>query len=179
MKLSKCKDTIYTSIILDNRSTTITDIDSIFKESNKYFANLLRSMFIDLTFDFSKKPNQIMYSHAFIYNMCEYIKNNNNNNSLYFYSNSLTKDPFRLKLLKKVKTIFGFNIYENVLDFTEFVNLLESDDDKITSDVEVFLSKNHKRKSFKHIKKYLERTGLKEMHSNYFEEIANKMMILS
>lgn len=178
MILEKIQDTVYSSVILENRSFIITDIDTIFRETNKFFANILRNMYIDVTFDFSKKMNKVIYTHAFIHTICEFIKNNKNNMKQCFYSNNLTKDPFRLKLLKKIKSIFGFRIYENVLDFTDMVEKLEKDDVKIVSEIETFLAKDHKKKTFKHIKKYLENTGLKEMRSNYFEDVANKMMIL-
>jgi hypothetical protein len=179
MKIGRISEQNYISLIFYNKNIILTDIDSLFKETNKYFANILKSLYIDVTFDFSNKTNKLIYTHAFIHIICEYIKNSSSDFKHYFYSNNLTKDPFRLKLLKKLKSIFGFKIYEHVTDFTEIGDEIDKNNCKVVSELEVFFSKDHKVKSFKHIKKYLENTGLKELQVNYFEDIANKMRILS
>lgn len=179
MNIGRICEENYISIIFYDKNIILTDIDNLFKETNRYFSNILKSMYIDVTFDFSNKTNQIIYTHAFIHTVCEFIRNNSINMKHYFYSNNLTKDPFRLKLLKKLKSIFGFKIYAHVIDFTDLGNKIEDNNCELISELEVFFSKDHKFKSFKHIVKYMEKTGLKELNDNYFQDVANKMRIMS
>jgi hypothetical protein len=99
------------------------------------------------------------------------------NYKLYFYSNNLTKDKFRNVLLKKLKTIFGFRVLEDVMDFSEVVEKFEDNDCELIPRLEVFFQNNSRPKTFKHIKKFLEKEGLKNM-GDYFKEVSNKILIL-
>lgn len=168
----------YKSIIFHDRYVVFTDIDSLFRETNIYFAKLLKDLFMDVSFDFTNKNNKTIYTHAFLNIVCEHIKNEKLNYKLFFYSNNLTKDPFRNSLLKKIKTIFGFKILEGVMDFSEVIEKIQSEDAELIPKLEIFFNKVEKPKTFKHIKKYMEKTGLKAMNDVYFKDLSNKMMIL-
>lgn len=167
----------YTKIIFHDERIIFTDIDTVFRETNIFFAKILRAMFIDVTFDFSKSYNKTIYSHAFLKIVCEHIISQESNYRLCFYSNSLTKDKFRNSLLRKLKSIFGFKILEDVMDFSEVIEKIETNDAQLTPRLEIFFQKDTKPKSFKHIKKYLEKTGLKDM-GTHFSDVANKMSLM-
>jgi hypothetical protein len=171
------KEENYTKIIFHDDRIVFADIDTLFRETNIYFTKILKGMFIDVTFDFSVKYNRTIYKHAFLKTVCEHISSQELNYKLYFYSNNLTKDKFRNALLKKLKTIFGFRVLEDVMDFSEVVEKFEDNDCELIPRLEVFFQNNSRPKTFKHIKKFLEKEGLKNM-GDYFKEVSNKILIL-
>jgi hypothetical protein len=167
----------YTKVIFHDDRVIFTDIDTLFRETNIFFAKILKGMYIDVTFDFSQKYNRTIYKHAFLKTICEHIESQKLNYKLYFYSNNLTKDKFRNSLLKKLKTIFGFKILEDVIDFSEIVEKIETNDAEFVTNLELFLIKDTKPKTYKHIKKYLDKEGLKDM-GNHFMDVSNKILII-
>lgn len=171
----------YKSLRIHEMSVVFTDIDSIFKESNIQFSSLLHEMDLNVDFDFGKKYNKQLYTHTFLKVLCDYLKDQHINHMGYnvtFYSNTLTKDKFRNALLKKIKSTFKFNVFESIDDYTKIVEKLVSRDGELTPKLEIFFQKDNKPKSFQFIKKYMEKTGLKYMQDEYFQDIANKMTIL-
>jgi len=166
-------ETNYKSIIFHDKGVIFTDIDSIFRETNKEFSNILQCLNMNVSFDFSDKYHKTLYIHTFLKVILSHIEITQN--KLCFYSNKVSKDPFRNSLIKKIKTIFGFKIFEDVHEFSEIVNRLQG---CYMAELEVFFDKETKPKTFQHIKKYLEKTGLKMMNDVVFKDIANKMLIL-
>ena len=167
----------YTKIIFHDDRIIFADIDTLFRETNIHFAKILRGMFIDVTFDFSVKYNRSIYKHAFLKTVCEHISSQEFNYRLCFYSNSLTKDKFRNTLLKKLKTIFGFKVLEDVMDFSEIIEKIENKDCELIPRLQLFFQKDTKPKTFKHIVKYLDKEGLKDM-GDYFKEVSSKLLIM-
>lgn len=168
----------HTSIIFTDTGIIFMDIDVLFRETNIYFAKILKGCFLDVSFDFTNKYNKTIYTHAFLQVICDNIKNQELPYQLCFYSNSLTKDPFRNKLLGKLKRIFGFKVLEDVMDFDEVVAKLKNGDSEFIPRLELFFAKESKPKTFKHIKKYLEKEGLKDM-GEFFKEVSSKLLIMS
>lgn len=171
------KEENYTKIIFHDDRIVFTDIDTLFRETNIFFAKILKEMFINVTFDFSVKYNRTIYKHAFLKIICDYVQSQELNYKLYFYSNNLTKDKFRNTLLRKLKTIFGFKILEDVMDFSEIVKKFEYNDCELIPRLEVFFQNNSRPKTFKHIKRYLENEGLKNM-GDYYKEVSNKLLVM-
>lgn len=166
-------ETNYKSIIFRDKGVIFTDIDSIFRETNIEFSRILQALNMSVSFDFSNKYNKTLYTHTFLKVILSHIEVSQNR--LCFYSNKVSKDPFRNSLIKKLKSIFGFKIFEDVYEFSEIVSKLEG---CYMAELEIFFDKETKPKTFKHIKKYLEKTGLKMMNDVVFKDIANKMLIL-
>lgn len=167
----------YTKIIFHDDRIIFVDIDTLFRKTNIYFAKILKGLFMDVTFDFSVKYNRTIYKHAFLNMICEDISSQELNYRLYFYSNNLTKDKFRNSLIKKMKTIFGFKVLEDVMDFSEVIEKFESNDCEFVPKLRIFLQKDTKPKTFKHIKRYLEKEGLKDM-GNFFKDVSSKLLIM-
>lgn len=155
----------------------IYDIDQLFIKTNKLVAKYLISCGLPLTFDFSKKDNQKIFEHYFLVNLCDFIMENPHNCKMIFYSNTLTKDPFRNKVITKIKKIFGFKIYEGIWTHSEFLNLLKGRYSEVDDKFELFVQEESKPKTFKHIKKFLEKEGFKALNDTYFKDVANKMLV--
>ncbi len=165
------------NIIFHDFRIVFTDIDTLFRETNIFFSKILKGMFIDVTFDFSVKYNRTIYKHAFLKIICNHVQSQELNYKLYFYSNNLTKDKFRNTLLKKFKTIFGFKVLDDVMDFSEIIDKIEDNDCELIPRLEVFFQNNSRPKTFKHIKRYLENEGLKDM-GDYYKEVSNKLLVM-
>jgi len=96
---------------------------------------------------------------------------------LVFYNNTITKDVFRNKLIQKLRRIFGFKIWDGVWESYVFQSMVRTNDIKIIDQFELFVQKETKPKTFKHIKKYLEKEGLKAMSDTYFRDVVSKMTV--
>jgi hypothetical protein len=155
----------------------IYDIDEIFIKTNKSLAQYLINKGLPLTFDFSNKDNQKLFIHYFLCNLCEFVKSNPHNRKMIFYSNVFTKDPFRLKVISKVKQIFGFKIWEGIWTHKEFLKLLDFGKAASIDTFELFIQEESKPKSFKHIKKYLDKEGFTFLGETFFTDLVNKMII--
>ena len=160
---------------IDHR--TVIDIDLLFKQTNRSFVELLKDMGLEVNFNFSTRDNKKLYLHEFIKNVCEFVKKNRQNNC-YFYSNVLTKDPFRNLVIKKMITIFGFSIWEEVGEFEDFVHKVEESDCSILPGLEVMFSSDKKPKSLRRVRKSLDKMGLVYLNEVYFENITNKQTVV-
>jgi hypothetical protein len=170
-------DDLVVSLIFEHRNQEIIDIDEIFKQTNRNFAKLLDTLGIKVDFNFKKRDNVRLYTNEFIETFVEFIKNRNRSEKLSIYSNILTKDDFRNRLVKKLKTMFGFNILETYDDMTVLYNRLEENECETVTLVENFLNKERKCKSFKHVKKYFEKHGYKFLNDTYFKDFTNKLCL--
>ena len=168
----------YESIIFEDEEVMFTDIDVLFAIANRNFARLLIDMGLDVTFDFISTYNKKLYTHSFLQTTCDYINELYSSYKVAFYSNNLTKDPFKLRLIKKLRRIFGFKILEDVLSFPTVIFKLESNSCEWTPRVDVFLMSDTKPKTFKHIKNYLHKTGLTYLQDVYFQQVANKLSLI-
>lgn len=155
----------------------IYDIDQLFIKTNKMVSKYLINCGLPLTFDFSKKDNQKIFEHYFLTILCDFIMENPHDCKMIFYSNTFTKDPFRNKIITKIKKIFGFKIYEGIWTHFDFLKVLKTRQVDIIDKFELFIQEESKPKSFKHITKYLDKEGFKALSSTYFKDIANKMTI--
>lgn len=168
---------IVVSLIFERTNQEIVDIDEIFKETNRNFAKLLISLGLEVDFNFKNKDNTRLYTNEFIQTFVEFIKNRERKEKICIYSNFLTKDDFRNRLVKKLKTIFGFNILESCMDMTSLYENMQQGDCATITMVENFLNSPKKCKSYKHIKKYFEKHGYKFLNDTYFKDFTNKLCL--
>jgi hypothetical protein len=63
------------------------------------------------------------------------------------------------------------------MDFSEVIQKIENNDCELIPRLKLFLLKDTKPKTFKHIKRYLENEGLKDM-GEHFKEVSSKLSIL-
>lgn len=168
-----------TSIQFEEYNIELYEIDEIFRSTNKEFAQYLKSIGIVVTFDFSKKDNKKLYTHYFIKALCEFIKNRQTNLKICFFNNQLTKDPFRNKLIQKVKSIFKFPIWDDLKTIDQLVENIENEVCNDIAGLEIMFEQiiSRKPRNFKDIRKYLDKEGLTQLNNTYFQEILNKMII--
>jgi len=76
-----------------------------------------------------------------------------------------------------MKKIFGFKFYEGIWTHSEFLKVIKGNTTTVDA-FELFVQEESKPKTFKHIKKYLEKEGYKALTDTYFKDIANKMLIV-
>lgn len=168
----------YGVITFPTQGIILIDIDNVFKMANIYFGHLLCDIGLPNNYDFSQKVNKQLYTHAFLSKICHHIRKSPPEYKLKFFSNTHTKDVFRNKLINKIKTVFGFKILNTNFPITEIIEALGRQDAYIISMLEIFFAEETKPKSFKNIKKYLQKNGLKELDDFYFQELGNKLMIM-
>jgi hypothetical protein len=130
-----------------------------------------------LPFDLIKnKDHQKIYFHFLLKEICEYIKTNND--QFIFYHNKWDEQPYHTKMIQKISKIFGIKIYQDWRTVTDFALKLSSFDVEYIEKFEIFLNQEFKPKSFRQIKKFLEKEGFTDLVDNYFSDITNKMAIM-
>ncbi len=164
-------------ILFQDHNVYMTDIDRLISDTNRIFSKTLEDLGLPVTFDFSNRDNKKIYTHVFVGCFCEGLKKREPNTKLCFYSNTITKDVFRNQLIKKLKSIFGFKIFEYNKPIEDIAILLKNRDATLVPQIEVFLNQETKPKPFKKIKQYLEKSGLRFLNQEYFEDLENKILI--
>lgn len=153
------------------------DLGVLFKRTNVLFFNYITELGLDL--DLSKKDQQKIYFHYFVKNLCDEILQDTtyNNSKIVFYINLWDICDIHKKMIKKIISIFGFKIFQHHYSLEEFIGRLETKECEVVDQFEIFLNKESKPKSFRHIKKYLDKEGLTYLSDTYFQDIANKMSV--
>ena len=155
----------------------IQDLDLFFQQTNKMYYGYITNM--GLVINLKKRDHQKIYFHYFLVNLCEFLKNNPHNCKIIYYSNNWTRifqDKFQKTILNKIQKIFGIKIWEDdkpIEDFLLSIKFVDSDIDQF----ETFIRSETRPKTFKHIKKYLEREGFKALSDTYFKDIANRAIV--
>lgn len=167
-------DRIY-SLQFPDLKKELVDIDCLFKATNNDFYIILQNLGLEIDFDFKKTHNKRLYAHSFIKTITNFLKNKTDGFRPYFYSNLLTKDTFRNNLIKKVKRIFGFSIWEDIYNFDVISDNLHNCD--INCKIEGLFSAEKRPKKFQQIRKNLIKEGLTELNDSYFQDLRSKMQI--
>ena len=176
MNIEIIGEEIISSIKFPDIQKELVDIDTIFRKTNKSFPRLLESMGLIASFDFTKRNNKKLYTHEFIKTFVEFLKEKHT--TLYFFSNTLTKDAFRNTLIRKLKRIFGVLVWEDCQSISELAHRLQKRDCDVFSSMEIFLNTPHVV-NFRKIKRNLDKEGLTYLHDVYFENLSNKMHIIN
>lgn len=150
------------------------DLETVFKKTNVDFYKYITEIGMDL--DLSKKDQQKIYLHHFIVNICRVIQVNND--TTIFHINKFNMCDIHVKMIKKIKQIFGFKIWESPYSLPEFLVRLKNRHGDVVDQFEMFLLKESKPKTFKHIKKYLGKEGFTFLSDVYFQDLSNKMSVL-
>jgi hypothetical protein len=170
-------ESIVVSIVFEDSNKELLDIDEIFKKTNKEFPEMLKSLNLEISFDFSNRDIKKLYTTKFLLTFIEYIKTRQRTEKLYLFSNQLTKDTFRNRLIHKLKTIFGFTVFEQLCELNDIFQKISESDCETSEKVELFLNTERKLKSLKQIKKYLDKNGLTYLNDVYFNELSNKLCL--
>lgn len=166
------------SIQFPDYKKELIDIDCIFFETNKSYASLLDSLGIENDRNITSHYNKRIYTHEFMKNVIEFIKNRDSELKPYFYSNTLTKDTFRNSVIKKLRSTFGFLVWEDIYDLKRFSEKILEKDCNTVSGIEIMFNTNRRDRSFKQIKKHLEKMGLTNLKDVYLQNITNKLYLL-
>lgn len=130
-----------------------------------------------LNIDLKSKDQQKIYLHFLLKEVCEFLKHQEH--KVIFYHNDWGDEcGFQMKIIKKIYKIFGIKIVTHWLSFEDFCAALDSMEAKITTSFEYILNIETKPKTFRSIKKFLEKEGYTDLVENYFSDITNKMIIL-
>ena len=163
---------------LPEHNVQVINFDWVFGKVNSAFMETHLNLGLDITFDFKIKENRSLYTHSFIMTICDMITNHTKSSRVIFYSDSLTREEFREKLIKKVITVFGFDVLYGNGSLLEIMEFIQTNNCEIISKLESIIHKEKRAKSFKHIKKYLIKNGLTNLQDSFFQDISNKMLIM-
>lgn len=154
----------------------LEDLGPYFKSTNKEFYEYCNSFGLEI--DLSKKDQKKIYTHFFIKKLCERIQYYSF--KIIFYVDDFSLCQLHRQIIKKIKRIFGFKIWIGYIPCREFATKLSSKhrDVEVYDKFQLFLNEENKPKSFRHIKKYLEKEGMTNLSDSYFRDITNKMIIL-
>ena len=165
------------AIIFEYESCVILDIDVVFRKTNKNFITILNDLFLPSDFNFKDKTNKKIYKHCFIETLMEELINYSSWNRVILFSNNLSKDDFRKSLVKKLKSIFGFQIIDLPIEFSQLIEKYTTNDSYIKPIIDVSLSTSSTMKSMKKIKKFFENNGLIALNEKYLDNPTHKIKL--
>lgn len=154
----------------------LVDLDFFFKDANKFFGRYYLNLGVTPTYDFTKQFDKKLYTNEFIRVVCDWIKTRTCQYSLYFYWDSSRSDTFRDSLVKKLKSTFGFRVWEESGTLDTFIYKIEERDCSTLTGLEVFFSQEKSFK-FKNLKKHLEKSGMTYLKDHYFQDLQNKTIL--
>lgn len=150
------------------------DLGQVFRKTNVDFYEYITSIGLEL--DLCKKDQQNIYLHHFIIYLCNLLKCHNE--KIVFHINTFEICDIHIKMIKKIKRIFGVRIWESPHSMETFIDKLQNNEVEVKEPFELWLQSDIKPKSFRHIKKYLDKEGFTALSETHFKDIANKMAIL-
>ena len=150
------------------------DLEHIFKLTNLSYYNHCESLGLEI--DLSNKNQKNIYTHFFITHLCDRIKVMNK--KVVFYINEFSICCIHKQIIKKIIRIFGFKIWSGHYTMSDFLHKLIRNESELVDRFEMYLNINSSPKSFRQIKKFLEKEGFTNLSDSYFQDIANKMAIL-
>lgn len=155
------------------------DLGILFKRTNVQFYKYLTEE-LGLELDLSKKDQQKIYFHFFIKQICSEIMYHTTykDYKVVFYLNIWDICDIHKKMIKKIISLFGIKIFESHYNLEEFIGRLETKECDILDKFELFLQKETKPKTFKHIKKFLDKEGFVGLSGDYFQDVSHKMAVI-
>ena len=170
--------------IFEKHNIYVYDLNIILSETSKEVGDYIIKTDHDFVFDFSKRDSKRLYTHFFLKTICKFLLKCSDKHKVIFYYNKiqheqLPEEEFVLKLIEKIKKIFGIKIWVGVRNHLEFIDELKNNKLGIIDEFELFVLKNNKPKTMKHVKRFLQQEGLKELSDKFFENLTNKMIILT
>lgn len=156
------------------KGVTFEDLETIFKSTNVTFYKYITTMGLEL--NLANKDQQKIYLHHFIIDLCNCVRNHKN--IVIFHINTFNVCKIHSDIIKKVKKMFGFHVWESPYPLSIFIDKLKNRDVEVVDWFELFLERRTKPKSFKQIKKYLDKEGFTNLSDIYFQDVWNKMTIL-
>lgn len=175
MNLEIIEEAITTTIRFPDLGKDLIDIDVIFRRTNFNYCNLMSSLGLPLSFDFSKRNNKRLYTHEFLKTFMEFLKERQDFKP-YFFSDIRNKDKHTRSLIKKLGRIFGTHVWPESKTLSEFALYIKESHCGVISHLELFFS-HEKRLNFQKIRKNLEKEGLTFLNEVYFEDFSNKLTL--
>ena len=157
----------YDGVVFEN-------LEVIFKITNVNYYKYVTSMGLEM--NLQSKDQQKIYLHHFIINLCKVLQSHTN--KVVFHINTFNICELHSKIIKKVVKIFGIRIWQSPYDLPELIVKLSNRDVEIVDKFDMWLEIDTKPKSFKHIKKYLDKEGFTQLSDTYFQDLSHKMSIL-
>lgn len=176
--LHEQNDIHLTQVLLIESNIRIVDINKIFRNTNINYYNAHDDIGLNISFDFSKTNNKRLYTHYYLMEVCENMKNNLDAR-LVLYRNTINMEKnFIDKLVKKTKTIFGVLIIECDMTFDNYIASLIKNSASSVQTIDTITTTETKPKTFKHIKKYLHQNGLTYLDDVFFNDLRNKLLLM-
>ena len=151
-----------TNCILDNAANTAsTELYNTFGETG----------------DRSSKLWQKLFYNEYITNICQLILEQQSRVVLYYQD---MKNSDYDAILKKLSRYLPIPLVQNGVLFSNIPNCVESKSAAITSKLEIAASKSEaptKKYCLQNFKNFLQNNDLEFLHSTYFKEIKNKLIL--
>jgi hypothetical protein len=155
----------------------IFDTSSIFLKTDEMYRQLLIDLGFPLPISATCRDAKRLYTNEFIKCIVELLKSQPLGSEIYMFCQTSTQIGLLKSLIKQLKSLFGIRMLEFDCSFSEFCQRLTSSDCGVVSSVELLFATERKAKSYKRIKKHLEKHGYVFLNDVYFKEFTNKLAI--
>ena len=149
---------------------------------NKVLNNTIEDLYkmtekLDLQLDINHPTIKLLFFHNLTLSIVHYLKECKEDKIIFFTSKNVYNKSIN-SIIRKLKNIFGIVLWEENKSFDEFCEDLMKFDCKLISKLETLSNKESKVKSFKRIKKELQKNGLSYLEKIFFQNLQNKYILM-
>jgi hypothetical protein len=134
----------------------------------------------NIEFNFKNKDIKKIFYNAFIFTLCEFLKENKQKNVFYFKENNNKHYTF---IVNKCKVLLPIYIFTNSKSYTEIISFINKGDADICSKIEIIISDmsrfNFFDFTFKRLNSFLNKNELLFLKNAYFTQHQIKLALLT
>lgn len=153
------------------------DLEKFYIDS--YFITNHTAYELNIDFNFKNKDIQKIFYNAFIYTLCEYIKNNKN--TIFFFS--VCQNKYFTYIVNKCKLMLPIQVYTKDLKFDQIISKYEEGEAEIRCDLEKIIQNLGTFKNtaftFKRLTNFLKKNELVFLKTAYFTQHQIKLALMT
>lgn len=128
--------------------------------------------------EFKKKDIKNLFYNFFIYNLCEFIKNNKTKYGIVMYHDtSLLVDSHDLYIVNRINSILPIPVIYNELNINTFHKLVLDKDAESVVVLDKLKKPDALNLNLQKLKRFLKNNNLKFLNDTYFKSIQTKMAL--
>lgn len=160
-------------------NVSLVNLDKFYQDA--FFIANRTAYEYNIEFNFKNKDIKKIFYNAFIFSLCEFLKNKERKSIFYF--NEATKDKHYIYIVKKCKVLLPLCVFTNNGSFDKIVELYKGGAAEVCSKLEILIKQVEQFKNynftFKKLNNFLKNNELKFLKNAYFTRHQIKLTLLT
>ena len=161
------------------RGINFVNLDKFYQEA--FFATNRTAYEYNIEFNFKNKDIKKIFYNAFIFTLCEFLKNNKHSNVFYFNKNKENKHYYFI--VNKCRALLPIHVLIKSISFKDVIDLINNNDAEMCSEFETIIACMRQFDvygfSFKRLNSFLSKNELNFLKNTYFTQHQIKLTLLT